>query len=175
MSEKDSIDITHLSKLTKKVTSELRGIGIPVSDNIDKTVINKRTKRRLGACLSHISSTGKKSFTIEVSARALVLDEQIVKSIIAHELLHTCAGCFNHGKKWKEYGERTKSLLGYEIKRTMKVGESSMDLLREKENYRYTVVCKTCGQKFLRKRKCPLVEHPEKYRCGKCGGKLKLM
>ena len=77
-------------------------------------------------------------------------------SIIAHEILHTCPGSFNHGKIWKEHGRQVEHFLGY-------------------ESIKYIIVCKKCGQKYERKRICPLVKNPKKYRCGKCGGKLELL
>ncbi len=167
--------LEQINKLTDKVLQELKSIGIPVSNNIEKVVINTRTKKRLGACKKNVNSCGIESFIIEISARALACKEEQICNIIAHELIHTCPGSFNHGKKWKKYGEKTEALLGYHIKRTVNLEEMGIKPDKTSEKVRYTIICKKCGQKFERKRKCPLVEHPENYRCGKCGGRLKLL
>ena len=37
--------------------------------------------------------------------------------------LSNMPGSFNHGKKWKKYGEKTEALLGYHIKRTVNLEE----------------------------------------------------
>ena len=99
--------LEQINKLTDKVLQELKSIGIPVSNNIEKVVINTRTKKRLGACKKNVNSSGRESFIIEISARALACKEEQICNIIAHELIHTCPGSFNHGKKWKKYGEKT--------------------------------------------------------------------
>ena len=37
---------------------------------------------------------------------------------LAHEVLHTCPGCRNHGALWKEYAARMNGAYGYAISRT---------------------------------------------------------
>ena len=43
-----------------------------------------------------------------------------------------------------------------------------------RESIKYRIVCTKCGQEYPRRRKCSLTEHPERYSCGKCGGKLEI-
>lgn len=169
------MDIKTVRELVEKIAYEMRAIGIPVSHNIKEIVINSRTKKRLGACYRKACAAGGEEFTIEISKRALNIEERQLHSIIAHELLHTCPGSFDHGKKWKEYGKKAENLLGYKIRRTMKTEE--IDGLKDEqaERPRYVAVCQSCGLRYERKRKCPLVRNTGKYRCGKCGGKLKLL
>ena len=40
----------YLAELVKEVKEKLKKIDIPVSGDIEKVVINKRAKKRLGAC-----------------------------------------------------------------------------------------------------------------------------
>lgn len=164
-----------IQKLIEKVSDELKSAGIPISDSIDKAVVNKRTKKRLGACIRKSMPDGKESFTIEISERALMCDDHRLSEIIAHELLHTCPNSFDHGKKWKEHGKRAEELLGYHIKRTVKLEEFGIPEPEKAEKAKYTIVCRKCGRRYERKRICPLVRRPERYRCGKCGGRLKLL
>ena len=93
-----------LERLTKDLIKDLRNIGIPISRNIDDIKVNTRAKTRFGACKVK-KSTFERRFTIEISSEILDCDEKVISETIIHELLHTCPGCFNHGKKWKK---RTK-------------------------------------------------------------------
>ena len=164
-----------LTALTNKLIKDIRGIGIPVSKNIEGIVINTRAKSRFGACKVKKSKLGKKSFIIEISEEVLNCETKELSTIIVHELLHTCNGCFNHGKKWKLYCELVESKLGYKITRTQNYNELGLDKPEPKEEIKYVVKCKGCGQVFPRKRMCSLVKQPEKYRCGKCGDILYLV
>ncbi|MCI8349269.1 MAG: hypothetical protein HFE74_07550 [Firmicutes bacterium] len=174
---KDFTDNSRINLLIEKVVYEIKDIGIPVSDNIENVVINNRTRKRLGACFRTFSKDGKESFVIEISAKALMCDDIKLCSIIAHEILHTCPGSFNHGKIWKEHGRQVEHFLGYSIDRTIKTEELNLPAcdIYKHESIKYIIVCKKCGQKYERKRICPLVKNPKKYRCGKCGGKLELL
>ncbi len=160
--------------LFEKTRRELMALEIPISPYLQALRINTRTRKRLGACIRNKSAVGRKSFIIEVSASILPCDDEQICTIIAHELLHTCRGCFDHGKKWKEYARHIELSLGYHITRTADSAALGLDMAGT-EAARYTIVCCSCGQRFERRRRCPLVLHTEKYRCGKCGGKLKLL
>ncbi|MBQ9960639.1 MAG: SprT-like domain-containing protein [Firmicutes bacterium] len=168
------MDIRELEKLIKKVAEELIAIGIPVSRNIEKITINGRARKRLGACHRRKSMTGRYYYTIEISKYALNCEEKQLRSIIAHELLHTCTGCFNHGEKWKKMGELIENRLGYPISRTVDFSKLGLKEPAASETVKYVVICKGCGQKIERKRMCNLVKNIEKYRCGKCGDLLEL-
>lgn len=41
-----------------------------------------------------------------------------VCQVLAHEILHTCRGCANHGLRWKDYAQRMNELYGYGVERT---------------------------------------------------------
>ena len=80
---------------------ELRTLGVPISREIRPgLVVNTRAQRRLGCCVYRDGA-----FTIEVSARILE-DSQLFKVTLLHELLHTCYGCQNHGKRWKSCAQK---------------------------------------------------------------------
>lgn len=158
-----------LKCLLDKVKCELKSIGIPISVDISEIYVNNRTKKRLGACKIE-KETGKKPiYRIEISYVVLDCPEDEICSIIAHECLHTCPGCFNHGKKWKQYGEKVSQALGYKISRTINPEELGIETLPNEEKVKYIVICDNCGQTYERKRMCPLVKEPSRYRCGKCG------
>lgn len=154
-------------KLLIAVRKEAQKINIPVSDKISShVVVNSRAKTRFGQCKM---SGG--CYVIELSSRLLDAPEISCRQTIAHELIHTCAGCMNHGDKFKYYAAKMNRAYGYNISRTnsaeeMGVGNCTKDA-------KYIIVCKKCGKEIPRSRKSPLTDHPEYYKC-KCGGELYL-
>lgn len=160
--------------LTNELIKELKDIGIPVSSNIEDVVINTRAKARFGACKVRKNRLGQKKFIIEISNEIIGCDTKEIKGVIIHELLHTCSGCFNHGKNWKSYSRLVEDKLGYTIERTQKYEDFGLSRPKEKEKIKYLVKCCGCGMEFPRKRVCNLVKHPESHRCGKCGNILYL-
>ena len=86
-------------ELLKRVISEAKASGIPVSRRISTEVCsNARAKKRFAACRKK-----GRDFYIEINERLLSgeIPEEKIREILAHEVLHTCRGCFDHGEKWK--------------------------------------------------------------------------
>ena len=160
--------------LTNELIKALRNIGIPISNNIEDVVINTRAKARFGACKVRKNRLGQKKYIIEISKEILGCETEDISSVLVHELLHTCKGCFNHGKKWKSYCEIVENQLGYSIERTSRYEDLGLKRPEAKEQVKYMVKCKGCGMEFPRKRMCNLVKNTEAYRCGKCGDILYL-
>ena len=107
---------------------------------------------------------------IEVSARLSAAGERAVRETLAHEVLHTCRGCKDHGPRWKGYADKMNAAYGYHISRT---GTWEALGLPDQKPVNHLVVCERCGQEFKRARASNLVQHPERYRC-RCGGRLSL-
>ena len=108
----------NIDDLLREVISEAKSLKIPISDNINKeVVINKRAKQRFGCC-KMIKKGIHKHFVIEISQRIVNCPNHIIKQILAHELIHTCDGCYNHGKLWKNYTSMMNDKYGYKINRT---------------------------------------------------------
>jgi len=155
---------TQLNSLLACVVEQAKQAGIPVSTRICPTVsVNRRAKTRFGCC-----RTRNGVHTIEIAAALLEADERVVRQVLAHEVLHTCPGCANHGTLWKGYATRMNDLCGYDICRT----DSHQQLgLSDDRPVRWLVVCRSCGKELPRMKRSALVEHPERYRC-RCGGTL---
>ncbi|WP_130870146.1 SprT-like domain-containing protein [Intestinimonas massiliensis (ex Afouda et al. 2020)] len=152
-------------KLLVQVLEQARSLGIPVSDRIDPHVkINRRAVTRFGCCIRQKDG----SFTIELTHRLLEGTDRACLQTLAHEVLHTCSACRNHGSLWRSYAGRMNAAFGYAISRTGTCGELGVPDTRP---VRHLVVCTRCGQEFPRAKASPLVLHPERYRC-KCGGTL---
>ena len=150
--------------LLKRVLWEAAELKIPVSGKISPHVkINGRAASRFGCC-----KYKEGSFCIEVARRVAEGPEESCRAVLAHEILHTCYGCRNHGQRWREYARRMGEAYGYVICRTSTNEELGVG---EERPYKYVLQCKSCGAKFRRFRASSLTRFPERYRC-KCGGKI---
>lgn len=147
----------------------LRREKIPASQNLLPLRINPRAKSRFGCC----RIVGG-AYQIEISTNMEMAADRDIETVLLHELLHTCPGCMNHGKLWKEYAARVNGTYGYKISSTSRYGDFGLKEPERKETARYLIRCRECGMEIRRKRRSRLVEYTDKYRCGKCGGKLDL-
>ena len=149
-----------------RVIAQAKALKIPVSHHIHPQVrLNARAVTRFGCCFRRTDG----SYLIELSARMLEAPEVSCLQTLAHEVLHTCPGCRNHGPKWKAYAGQMNQAYGYQIART---GTCQQLGVEDARKIRHLVVCTQCGRQFPRAKLSPLVAHPERYRC-KCGGLLR--
>jgi len=186
-----------LNKLYNECIKELETIGIKIIENkqignID-IKIAVRSNKRYGCCKQEnpdkssakTKIIGRKKYIyyekfmehhIEISKWVMELDDDIIKNTIMHELIHCFPNCNNHGKIFKNYAKFINQQLNYNIQTVGNKKEdykkSNLEYLEQKANYKYKIVCLKCGIMIYRQRlKKDLIK---KYRCGKCGGKLKL-
>ena len=155
--------------LLEKCRNILREEKIPASENIQKLTINERVRSRFGKCTKKGSC-----YEIELSGHLMGADDTVIETVILHELLHTCPRCLNHGKLWKSYAEKLNRKYGYRITATSSYNSMGLKDPGSREPVKYLVKCTKCGTEFPRKRMCSLVENVDRYRCGKCGGKLEI-
>lgn len=154
-----------LDNALAEMAEALRKLKIPISEKIQpEIVLNTRARRRLGCCYYKNGS-----YTIEVSAMLAEQPEKL-RQTLAHELLHTCPGCRNHGERWKAYAKTVNEALGFSIQR-LSPPEGEAAPLRH-DTVKYVLECQSCGAKIYRARLSKAVKQPWRYRC-KCGGKLK--
>lgn len=163
----------NIDSLLKEVIREAQAIKIPVPKNInEKVYINPRPKKRFGCC-----NTMGGRFNIEISEFLLKAEPHKIKEVLAHELLHTCKGCRNHGPRWKEYAASMNKAYRYNIKRVSSFEELGLDPLPtpDKEaNIKYIIKCQNCGKEYPRQRFTCVMQKMNAYRC-QCGGKLTLI
>ncbi len=153
-------------KLLTAVKKEASDIGIPISGKISSHVsVNTRAKSRFGSCTKQ---NGR--FVIELSSMLLDAPEKSCRQTIAHELIHTCPGCMDHGERFMYYAARMNNAYGYDIKRTNSVEEMGVNYDRT-EDAKFIITCRKCGKEFSRLRRSTLTDNPSRYRC-KCGGEL---
>lgn len=76
-----------------------------------------------------------------------------------------------HTGRWKAYADRVNAACGRNIRRAAAIEDREIpEELLPKANY--LVRCESCGNEYGRQKLSPLISHPERYRCGKCKGKL---
>lgn len=155
----------YIDALLSKAIALAKAVRVPVSQDICPQVrLNRRARTRFGCCIRREGRC-----TIELSAKlAEQGSEEAILQVLAHEVLHTCYGCANHGARWQGYAQRMNTAYGLNIRRT-----DSFSALGIEDNrpVRYWVVCARCGRRIPRMKRSPLVDHPERYRCP-CGGAL---
>lgn len=165
-----------LTILLQEVIQEARALQIPVSSLIEEKVkVNGRPKKRFGCCRKK-----QNGFEIEVSRFLLEEEgcsEKILKGVLAHEVLHTCPGCYEHGTRWKTYAAQMNQAYGYRIKRVNSFAEMGMPQreaeLTGRRQIRYVIQCKKCGRQYPRQRFTCVMQKISAYRC-QCGGELEL-
>lgn len=159
---------TELNRMLREVIREAQEAGIPVPRNIDPEIyINGRPKKRFGCC-KRIEGR----FRLEVSRFILACEPARVRNVIAHEVLHTCRGCDNHGKIWKSYAKVMNDRYGYRIKTTSSFAEMGLpEPAPQERRIRYVMRCTGCGREYPRERFTCVMQKINAYRC-RCGGKL---
>lgn len=171
----DTDYVERLENLLSETVDELKKCDIPVYSGLIIIKANHRAKSRFGCCRRMSKGIGRQYFEIEISARLAEVEDQKIKEVIAHELLHTCRGCQNHGQQWKAYARRVKERLGYNITTTTRYEYFDLTKPKMAETNKYKIVCQKCGTTTYRKRQCKLAKNPQNYRCIKCGGTLKVV
>ena len=160
-----NIDITIAAKASKRY-------GCCKQENPDKQY--KTIKKIGGHKIIHYEKY--QDHHIQISSWVMNLNQAIIKNTILHELIHCIPYCNNHGKEFKKYANYINQKLGYHIttKGNKKQDYEKSNLCyEEKETYSYKIQCQKCEQIIYRKRFNP--KNINKYRCGKCQGKLKLL
>lgn len=160
-----------LKKYTVECMEELDKLNITYNNVIDVSE-NSRAKHRWGQCRRVPGG-----FTININS--MLLDERVpekhLKETLMHELLHTCDGCFNHGEKWKYLAALIGRKYGYEVSRAVSYADMGIAEEITEKQPKYAVHCTRCGQTIYRYRKSDLIQNPEEYTCGICGGKFERM
>lgn len=167
-----------LKRLFQSVQSELRAIGVPIRQ-VRNVSINRRLKTSLGRCgLDLPIHTGLDTVTFHIELSAGLLEKKhlgMLKDVIAHELIHTAPGCMNHSSEFQYWAEHVnENLDGYNVHTKMEFADYGLESCAKlyKEEATYLVRCPNCHAEIYRKRHCSVVDHPERYRCARCGSKL---
>lgn len=161
-----------LKPILEECCRTLDCLNIQYAKNHD-IVIDPRLKRCWGSCRKNKDG----SFLIKISP--VLLDERIpldsLKDTVYHELLHTVPHAMSHGKAWLHLAQKVSHATGLNIKRSTPASEKGViqDYAND-PSVKFLCTCQGCGAEVVRYRKCEFARRPEKYRCGRCGGKFKV-
>lgn len=160
-----------LQKLFSECLSDLSAIGI-MPGNITEVKANTRAKKRWGQARRDPVAG---SYSISIAQRLLEdsLPDWPVKNTLMHEILHCVDGCWSHKGKWKMLAEKCNRELGTRIVRCSDYSDvvpRTNDVVPSRQ---YAVQCTGCGKTVYRVTRSKVIMHPERYRCGSCGGRLK--
>lgn len=130
-------------------------LGVAVSDL--EWELSKRAKRRAGAVLAEDGTPT----TVRLTWAAFEANGwRSAAETIRHELVHVHLleehGDGSHGPRFDRLADE-------------------LDTSRYCEPFaepRWWVTCRECGERVARYRRSKLIERPEEYRCGACGGSL---
>jgi hypothetical protein len=159
-----------LIMLYKTARSNVESLGIEVG-NIISVKPNNRAKSRWGQCKIEDNSDywWDTTYSININSRLLeddIKDEKVI-SVIIHEILHTCEGCFNHGNLWKKYADLVNDCYScYSIERTQCSNYFGISVQERIESKKYKVVCGECGHIHYRNR----MFDTSRCTCGHCKG-----
>ena len=118
--------------------SQLRAIGVPISESISPSVVLSRTRARFGDCRKTAGASGglDYDYVIRLSKYTLANSERSLRNTLLHELIHTVPDGFNHGREWKKWAAYASERLGYHIQRLGGGDDTALDL----ENLSFGVI-----------------------------------
>lgn len=157
-----------LQAMFERCRQELAALGIACG-SVRQVVADGRTKRAWGTCRRYPDG----SFRISINPKLLddATPSDSLRQTLLHELLHTAAPGAGHTGRWKALAEQVNAALGTQIHRTASWAEQGMDEAKD-ATIRYRYGCVGCGREVVRFRACSFTKHPNRYRCGHCGGKF---
>lgn len=160
-----------LDNVYNEAIEKIIAANIPLEpERIAKISLNTRAKKRWGQCKKLPSGR----FEININADLVSQSEDGTLNTVIHELLHTVNGCLNHGRQWQVYANRINNMYGINVKRTSTSDEKGVERVIEKPEYKYMLKCDGCGQTIRRQKKSKIVEYPELFKCGRCGGRFSI-
>lgn len=93
-----------------------------------------------GICIRYTdTNTFDIGISTECQRKVIVVDD--LKAIILHEILHTCAGCFDHSKLWVKYALKIDDIYGHSVS----VFKTTYDFLHPDSPVLHRMVCENCG------------------------------
>lgn len=139
---------------------------LPFDDAVP-IVLNPRLTRVLGRA----KHRGEKNIVVEIAKNVYELaDEQTIKNVICHELLHTAFPLDGHLGQWKFYANKANILMPkYNITRC----NTDKELYKRRHKW-YKVKCLKCGEIWETHNKT-CVKYPERYYHVTCGGNLTIL
>lgn len=128
----------NLQKIFDECLEKVKALDIPIG-TID-SIGWKKLDKKWGICIRHKRTN---TFDIKISMicqrKIILLDD--LKSIVFHEILHTCEGCTGHTKLWVNYALKIDDAYGYSVS----VFKTPYEFMNHNLPILYKGVCKNCG------------------------------
>lgn len=108
----------------------------------------------------------KGKYRIRINQDLINNDE--IKGIIIHELLHTFNGCMKHTGEWRRRADYVNHKLGYDIQRICNISLAT-------DSHHYELICKYCGARIIYYNRTKAIkyfeENPDgnRFWCNRCG------
>ena len=159
-----------LNTIYNEAIQKVIAASIPLEpEKITSVTLNTRAKKRWGQCRRLPNGSYEININVDIVSQS---DEGTLNTVI-HELLHTVKGCHGHGEQWQRYANRINNRYGIDIKRTSTSEEKGVERVITKPEYKYILQCSHCNQTIRRQKRSRIVDHPEYFKCGLCGGNFK--
>lgn len=166
----DSNEQYRLVSLVEEAKEELEALNIPFGKIVALEVSHTLTS--YGDCRRLYDNC----FRIRVNRELLKnASDVIVKETIIHEILHTCAGCMNHGKTWQAYANLVNDAYPrYKISRLSSYNRTHVKL-KTRDTAKYIATCMSCNKEYLFFRKTYVVDclihDPTSCKCSICNNR----
>ena len=137
--------------------------------------INSRLKRTLGRCSKQAIKTGdQEQFFIDINSYVIQTHNvALLRDVVAHELIHTIPGCYNHGSTFQDAAKKLNGSFPDLYNVQVKINLADYGLEAPKTNH-YEIVCQDCHHTMYRERMSKTLRHIDRYRCPKCHGLLEV-
>lgn len=154
-----------LNTYFKKCIAEIKATGIQYGE-ISDIRVGSQNMKFIGLC--HHLRDG--THMIEINPVILTSSTPIksLKEVIIHEILHTCKGCDNHGRIWKQLAAKINARYGYNV--THYSSYVTLGITAEKlaQSAKYVIECTNCGELYSYKRRSKVIDSYKKCSCGNC-------
>lgn len=133
-------DVSDLDRLAKEVKQDMRIAGVPYDQHCPIILSDYRMSRVLGQC--EYALDGNKEYAKRIKINRLCFEnseEQDIKNIICHELIHSAKECVitdcGHKGIWKIYAEQMEEKYPdkYVIRRTTELGDKYYEALKKRD------------------------------------------
>lgn len=103
----------NLEQEAQFVLKQIKDLGIELYPIRSFSLHPRRKLRRWGDC--RLIEPGVCAVRINARLISGDVDIKILRTVIAHEILHAAPGCMNHGKEWHRLGKIVQNAYGYKI------------------------------------------------------------
>ena len=172
----------HVYELFNNVYEELVPLDYVsklLPDRVDIKLKPIRSTKVWGTCNVYHDSIGQVTVTIELNTKLFKCEAKEyypLRSVMVHELLHSCAPTSGHRGEWKRLADIVTTSSEYDVKTHDNFKDYGLEIhITKPDDKLYIVQCEKCGNKYRKQRMCSLIRYTSSYRCGRCEGKLKLV